>query len=240
MYCFFVCACSSKSTARELCNTKYFCLFHLSHFARLASFLFTVMIQLYVMTSLKTKGHCLQIWIRQPDVLNQAACGIMWPACYYRDFIASTSEDHGTAAATQSSHLWFRPSSSSSTHKILPFYVLLPQELSSVVTWKLRRQPTPWTNPSLHIFFLLETLGPITQVLFSRQKKVEAHKSPQSQFQDLFSPRWSFSTWIKAPPELLKPSSTQGFISPCSFHPAVCPPSSPNQSKLSSAKGNDF
>ena len=151
------------------------------------------------MTSLKTKGHCLQIWIRQPDVLNQAACGIMWPACCYRDFIASTSEDHGTAAATQSSHLWFRPSSSSSTHKILPFYVLLPQELSSVVTWKLRRQPTPWTNPSLHIFFLFETLGPITQVLFSRQKKVEAHKSPQSQFQDLFSPIWSFSTWIKAP-----------------------------------------
>ena len=151
------------------------------------------------MTSLKTKGHCLQIWIRQPDVLNQAACGIMWPACYYRDFIASTSEDHVTAAATQSSHLWFRPSSSSSTHKILPFYVLLPQELSSVVTWKLRRQPTPWTSPSLHIFFLFETLGPITQVLFSRQKKVEAHKSPQSQFQDLFSPRWSFSTWIKAP-----------------------------------------
>ena len=41
--------CSSKSTARELCNTKYFYLFHLSHFARLASFLFTVMIQLYVM-----------------------------------------------------------------------------------------------------------------------------------------------------------------------------------------------
>ena len=109
------------------------------------------------MTSLKTKGHCLQIWIRQPDVLNQAACGIMWPACYYRDFIASTSEDHGTAAATQSSHLWFRPSSSSSsTHKILPFYVLLPQELSSVVTWKLRCQPTPLTNPPLHIFFLLD------------------------------------------------------------------------------------
>ena len=151
------------------------------------------------MTSLKTKGHCLQIWIRQPDVLNQAACGIMWPACYYRDFIASTSEDHGTAAATQSSHLWFRPSSSSSTHKILPFSVLLPQELSSVVTWKLRRQPTPWTNPSLHIFFLFETLGPITQVLLSRQKKVEAHKILQSQFQDLFSPRWSSSTWIKAP-----------------------------------------
>ena len=152
------------------------------------------------MTSLKTKGHCLQIWIRQPDVLNQAACGIMWPACYYRDFIASTSEDHGTAAATQSSHLWFRPSSSSSTHKILPFYVLLPQELSSVVTWKLRRQPTALTNPLLHIFpFPSWKLLDQSQVLFSRQKKVEAHKSPQSQFQDLFSPRWSSSTWIKAP-----------------------------------------
>ena len=124
----------------------------------------------------------------------------MWPACYYRDFIASTSEDHGTAAATQSSHLWFRPSSSSSSaHKNLPFSVLPPQELSSVVTWKLRRQPTPLTNPPLHIFFLLETLGPITQVLLSRQKKVEAHKILQSQFQDLFSPRWSSSTWIKAP-----------------------------------------
>ena len=145
------------------------------------------------MTSLKTKGHCLQIWIRQPDVLNQAACGIMWPACYYRDFIAPTSDDHGTA-----SHLWFQTSSSSSAAapKNLPFSVFLPQELSSVVTWKLRHQPTPLTNPPLHI---LETLGPITQVLFSRQKKVEAHKILQSQLQDLFSTRWSSSTWIKAP-----------------------------------------
>ena len=87
----------------------------------------------------------------------------MWPACYYRDFITPTSEDHGTAAATQSSHLWFQTSSSSSSaHKNLPFSVLPPQELSSVVRWKLRRQPTPLTNPPLHIFFLLETLGPIT------------------------------------------------------------------------------
>ena len=147
------------------------------------------------MTSLKTKGHYWQIWIRQPDVLNQAACGIMWPACYYRDFIAPTSEDHGSAAATQSSHLLFRPSSStssSSAHKNLPFSVLPPQELSSVVTWKLRRQPTPLTNPPLHIFFQ-------SQVLFSLQTKVEAHKILQSQFQDLFCPRWSSSTWIKAP-----------------------------------------
>ena len=181
------------------------------------------------MTSLKTKGHCLQIWIRQPDVLNQAACGIMWPACYYRDFIASTSEDHGTAAATQSSHLWFQTSSSSSAaHKNLPFSVLPPQELSSVVTWKLRRQPTPLTNPPLHIFFQ-------SQVLYSRQKKVEAHKILQNQFQIKF-----FNLNQGPACELFDPSSTQGFISPCSFNPAVCPPPSPNQSKLSSAKRRGF
>ena len=192
------------------------------------------------MTSLKTKGHCLQIWIRQPDVLNQGACGIMWPACYYRDFVAPTSEDHGTAAATQSSHLWFRPSSSSAAaHKNLPFYVLLPQELSSVVTWKLRRQPTPLTNPPLHIFFLLETLRPITGAV-QPPKESWSSQNPSKPVPGSVLPQMKLFNLNQGPSELLEPSSTQGFISPCSFHQAVCPPSSPNQSKLSSAKGNDF
>ena len=94
-------------------------------------------------------------------------------------------------------------------------------------------------QPSLHIFFLLETLGPITGAA-QPPKESWSSQNPSKPVPGSVLPQVKFFNLIQGPPELLEPFSTQGFISPCSFHPAVCPPSSPNQSKLSSAKRGWF
>ena len=94
-------------------------------------------------------------------------------------------------------------------------------------------------SPSHLSFSLLKTLGPITGAVQPPKESWSSQK-PSKPVPGSVLPQVKFFNLNQGPPELLDPSSTQGFISPCSFHPAVCPPSSPNQSKLSSAKGNDF